>query len=91
MKTYEIEFDRTPAYSLSEFGTEIAHVKAETKDKARERFISEMAVIGCSFNPPNEHWDKLELIRSVEEYEHNSLFETEDQDFYVDNTLGGIR
>ena len=76
---------------MSAFGTETAHVKAETKDKARERFISEMAVIGCSFNPPNEHWDKLELIRSVEEYEHNSLFETEDQDFYVDNTLGGIR
>ena len=87
MKTYEIEFDRTPAYSLSAFGTETAHVKAETKDKARERFISEMAVIGCSFNPPNEHWDKLELIRSVEEC-INSLT---DEDFYVDNTLGGIR
>ena len=50
-----------------------------------------MAVIGCSFNPPNEHWDKLELIRSVEEYKLTPHFETEDQDFYVDNTLGGIR
>tara|TARA_A100001035_G_scaffold228206_1_gene189638 strand:- start:80 stop:373 length:294 start_codon:yes stop_codon:yes gene_type:complete len=95
MKTYEIEFVRTPAYSLSEFAEEQAHVKAETKDKARERFISEMAVIGCSFNPPNEHWDKLERILSVEEYKGNSLFDTEDQDFSYfnaleENTFGGL-
>tara|TARA_S200000501_G_scaffold20660_1_gene18355 strand:- start:199 stop:474 length:276 start_codon:yes stop_codon:yes gene_type:complete len=90
MKIYAIEFERTPAYSMMSFATETADVKAETEGKALERFISEMKVRGCSFDPPNKHWDKLERIISVKKYYHY-LFEAEDQDFYLDDTMGGLR
>ena len=95
MKTYGIEFVRTPAYSSMEFAEELAYVKAETGSKALEKFISKMTIRGFCFAPPNEHWHKLERILSVEEYKDNSLWDTKDPDFdyfnaLEENTFGGL-